>query len=304
MEKYNENFTFTSKDYQDYFKEFIRICRQNRDDTTIVHLKSTLQQLGFLDNNFELKDNFSDYLEIGPGEGSFTYLIGILFKNVVICEINHDFAEQFRNKTTFKVLENSIVNPELKPEEIGKYDLCLCANVFYYFSKEDIKSFFNKLYPLKKSISSRIVFSFSYFDNWLKEIFNKICNKYLQELSSLFTCLKTDLNKEDIFINELNPIYIESILNEIEYIKYESYKYNIEFCLENIDEAIVFFSFYVSDGVLNHSSLLTLINSQLKDKITLNNLQGVLRKVVKTFINEEKFSFPYKLSLTETYYSV
>ncbi len=102
----------------------------------------------------------------------------------------------------------------------------------------------------------------------------------------------------------LPPKYINSILDEFNEIKYCSFKYNTSFNLENIDEAIVFFSFYVSDGVLNLASLINIINSYLKNQIDLNKLQEILRDVVEKYVKKENMTFPYELSLTEVYYAV
>lgn len=297
--------TFTSNDYKNYFNQFIKIIGQNKKETTQQYMIDTLSKIGVIQNigdKLILNNNFESYFEVGPGEGIMTGLIGSIFKNISVCEMNPIFAEQIRQRgENYKVIEENIITTDI--EKLPQFDLCICSHVFYYLSESEIKIFYEKVNKIKRNDQSKVVVSFGGFDKELMNLFYTLAFEFYNELNSHLKQKSfefVDFKSKKLIIDELTIDYVDKILEKTQIKKISSYEYINKFLLNDIKEAIIFFTFYVSEGILNLPSVANEIKDTLKFNLT--QLQEIISTVIEKYLIETKYNLPTQISYYEYFH--
>jgi ubiquinone/menaquinone biosynthesis C-methylase UbiE len=87
-----------------------------------------------------LKSN-SNFLDIGPGDGSLTFVISKYFQNTTVIEPNKEVRENFKiNNVEF--IQGYFEDIKLENRE---FDYILCSHVFWLVKRDKQKQFINKI---------------------------------------------------------------------------------------------------------------------------------------------------------------
>ena len=217
--------------------------------------------------------------------------------------MNHDFAENLRQQKDVTVIEDSIL--KINDDIIAQFDLAIAAHVFYYFTKEEILDFYNRLSIKRISKESKIVTIFGGFGTEQKEFFEVLLNEYFAKLNKILVEKEKDQidfkNHKSIFKTILSEEYIDLILFNSNHKKVCFDTYKIDFKLMNVQEGVVFYTFYLADGILDLPNLMNLVKNSIE--LNLIQLQEILSVSIEDYLNKN-LDFPCDLYHFDNHYMV